>query len=139
MKTMVENSLITQELAKVSLGLFGFLLCLLLIMPNIMAADTPTMEQGVNIQQLTSGQATVWAKTDRAAQLMVEYAYNEKFQGSVVLPGEYTSEKTHFTARQDLVGLPETAGKIVYVKVWFEDWKHYTKSDAVIRYFYTLS
>lgn len=39
--------------------------------------------------------------------MMVEYAFNEQFTDATSIRGPYAMEDTDFTARQDLVGLPE--------------------------------
>jgi len=49
--------------------------------------------------------------------------------------GPYAMEGTDFTARQDLVGLPE--GKDVYDKVWFEDLTMPTAKRTVTGHFHT--
>jgi alkaline phosphatase D len=69
--------------------------------------------------------------------MMVEYAFNQEFTDSNTICGPYAMEDTDFTARQDLVGLPE--GKEVYLKVWFEDLTNaYGKSAAVNGHFHTV-
>ena len=87
----------------------------------LMAAEgsAPVMEQGIQIGDLAPGRAIVWSRADRPARMMVEYAFNEEFTDSVVVRGPYALDVSDYTARQDLVGLPE--GRDVFVKVWFED------------------
>jgi alkaline phosphatase D len=69
--------------------------------------------------------------------MMVEYALNKQFTDSTTIRGSYALKDTDFTARQDLVGLPE--GKDVYVKVWFENLTNNRgKSEPVTGHFQTI-
>jgi alkaline phosphatase D len=103
------------------------------------AADNnvPQMEQGIQIGDLAPGRAIVWSRSDRPARMFVEYAFNEQFTDATTIRGPYAMDGSDFTARQDLVGLPE--GKDVFVKVWFEDLTNARgKSEPVTGHFHTL-
>jgi alkaline phosphatase D len=105
---------------------------------NAMAADeAPLMEQGIQFGDLMLGRAMIWSRSNRAARMMVEYAFNEQFDDSQTIKGPYALESSDFTARQDLVGLPQ--GEDVYVKVWFEDLTNArAKSEPVMGHFHTI-
>ncbi|WP_442499468.1 alkaline phosphatase D family protein [Methylobacter sp. sgz302048] len=114
-------------------------LFLALAASNMAAADdgVPLMEQGIQFGDLAPGRAIVWSRTDRPARMMVEYALNEQFDDSRIIRGPYAFESTDFTARQDLVGLPQ--GSDVFVKVWFEDLTNaHAKSEPVAGHFHMI-
>lgn len=101
------------------------------------AVGVPMMEQGIQFGDLVPGRAIVWSRADRPARMMVEYAFNAQFTHSRIIRGPYALEGSDYTARQDLVGLPD--GKDVFVKVWFEDLTNYrAKSEPVIGHFHTI-
>jgi alkaline phosphatase D len=106
--------------------------------PNALAAvNAPLMEQGIQFGDLAPGRAIVWSRSDRPARMMVQYAFNQQFTQAKTIVGPYAVEGNDFTARQDLVGLPD--GKDVFVKVWFEDLTNArTKSEPVIGHFHTI-
>lgn len=113
---------------------------LLALSISAMAAETsssPLMAQGIQIGDLAPGKAVIWSRSDKPARMMVEYANNQQFTHSIVVRGPYALENTDYTARQDLVDLPE--GSEVFVKVWFEDLTNArTKSEPVIGHFKTI-
>jgi alkaline phosphatase D len=139
MKRFDKNPFKIQERIRISLGLTALPLFLALTVSSIAAADdsAPLMEQGIQFGDLAPGRAIVWSRTDRSARMMVEYAFNEQFDDSRIIRGPYALESTDFTARQDLVGLPQ--GSEVFVKVWFEDLINtHTQSEPVIGNFHTI-
>jgi len=110
---------------------------LLSLAADVSANDVPLMEQGIQIGDLAPGRAMIWSRADRPARMFVEYAFNEEFTDAKTIRGPHALEGTDFTARQDLVGLPE--GKDVYVKVWFEDLTNaHGKSEPVTGHFHTI-
>jgi alkaline phosphatase D len=135
MKRVDKNSFKNQE----RLGMTALPLFLALAATNMATADDgiPLMEQGIQFGDLAPGRAIIWSRTDRPARMMVEYALNEQFDDSRIIRGPYAFESTDFTARQDLVGLPQ--GSDVFVKVWFEDLTNaHAKSEPVAGHFYTI-
>lgn len=135
MKRVDKNSFKNQE----RLSMTALPLCLALAASNMAAADdgVPLMEQGIQFGDLAPGRAIVWSRTDRPARMMVEYALNEQFDDSRIIRGPYVFESTDFTARQDLVDLPQ--GSDVFVKVWFEDLTNaHAKSEPVAGHFHTI-
>ncbi|MFI3197380.1 MAG: alkaline phosphatase D family protein [Methylococcaceae bacterium] len=111
---------------------------LFLMATNVVASDgVPLMEQGIQIGDLAPGRAIIWSRADRQSRMIVEYAYNEQFTDAKTIRGPYAMDGTDFTARQDLVGLPE--GEDVFVKVWFEDLTNArVKSEPVTGHFHTI-
>ncbi len=104
---------------------------------NAEVSNVPLLEQGIQIGDLAPGRAMIWSRSDRAARMFVKYAFNEQFTDAITIRGPYAMEGTDFTARQDLVGLPD--GADVFVKVWFEDLTNVRgKSDEVTGHFHTL-
>lgn len=104
---------------------------------DVSAKDVPLMEQGIQIGDLAPGRAMIWSRADRPARMFVEYAFDENFTDAKTIRGPHALEDTDFTARQDLVGLPQ--GKDVYVKVWFEDLTNARgKSEPVTGHFHTI-
>ncbi len=109
----------------------------LLFSINADASDAPLMEQGIQIGDVTRGRAIIWSRADRPSRMMVEYAFNEQFTDARTIRGSYAVAESDFTARQDLVGLPD--GKDIYVKVWFEGLTNARgKSDPVTGHFHTV-
>lgn len=100
-------------------------------------AAPPIMEQGIQIGDVTSGRATIWSRADHAARMWVEYAFNPEFANSTKVRGPYALATSDFTARQDLVNLPD--GSDVYIKVWFEDLSNAREvSEPVMGHFHTI-
>ena len=114
-------------------------LLLALLAPAVVGADSglPQMQQGIQIGDLAPGRAVVWSRCDRPARMMVTYAFNPQFNDAHTVRGPYALEVSDFTARQDLVGLPE--GRDVFVKVWFEDLTNArSKSEPELGQFHTI-
>jgi len=126
-----------QKLFNFGLNFLLFPLSLIFGINIAFAGDGPKMEQGIQIGDLAPGRAMIWSRADRPSRMMVAYAFNPDFQNAVTLRGPYAMESSDFTARQDLVGLPE--GKHVYVKVWFEDLSNERNtSEPVMGHFQTI-
>lgn len=108
-----------------------------LCFPSLSVADAPQMTQGIQIGDLEGDRAIVWSRTDRPSRLMLEYALDPSFSQSTVLRGPLAMPESDFTARQDILGLPE--GREVYLKVWFEDLTNlHNKSDTASGHFRTV-
>jgi alkaline phosphatase D len=126
-----------QQRVNMAIGVVALPLALALTVSCAVAAEAPLMEQGIQFGDLSPGKAIVWSRSDRPARMMVEYAFNEQFTRSRIVRGPYALESSDFTARQDLVGLPD--GKDVFVKVWFEDLTNArSKSEPVTGRFHTI-
>jgi len=79
----------------------------------------PLITHGVQSGDVLSDRAIVWSRTDRPAQMFVEWSLDENFARSRRLPGPNALEDTDFTARLDLVDLPR--GRQIFYRVTFED------------------
>ena len=82
-------------------------------------AARPKLPAGVMSGDITADRAIVWAKTDRSARMIVEYATTESFQNARRIIGPAALEDSDFTARIDLGGLP--AGQQIFYRVVFQD------------------
>jgi alkaline phosphatase D len=137
MKRFDHNSCYIPQNLNLALSIAALPLLLTYTISNAKAAGTPLMVQGIQFGDLAPGRAIVWSRSDRPARMVVEYAFNEQFTKSRIVRGPYALEASDFTARQDLVGLPD--GKDVFVKVWFEDLTNArNKSLPVIGHFHTI-
>ena len=76
----------------------------------------PQLPYGVQSGDLSGNQAIVWARADRSARMMVEWATTESFSYPHLVRGPAALEDSDFTARVDLAGLPR--GERVF---YFED------------------
>jgi alkaline phosphatase D len=63
--------------------------------------------------------AIIWAKTDRAARMVVEYSTKESLHGATKIVGPTAFEPTDFTARVDLTDLPP--GQTIFYRVTWRD------------------
>jgi alkaline phosphatase D len=88
--------------------------------PAIITSDTerPQALQGVQFGDPGNGAVVVWSRSDRDARMLVEWSYDEQFQGVHRVVGPYALDTTDFTARQDLEGLEP--GSEVFVRVSFQ-------------------
>ncbi len=135
----LSNGCFSNSLTFNRLKLVSFALALAILVPAFAVPEIgkPQMEQGIQIGDLASGRAIVWSRADRPARMMIEYAFNERFENARLIRGPFALAKSDFTTRQDLIGLPD--GTDVYVKVWFEDLTNTkNKSDIVIGSFHTI-
>ncbi len=138
MKRLNQNFCKIPQHLSLAAGLAALPLFLALSVTNVLAAsDVPLVEQGIQFGDPAPGRAIVWSRADRPTRMMVEYAFNEQFNNSKIIRGPYALESSDFTARQDLVGLPE--GSEVFVKVWFQDLTNArVKSEPVTGHFSTI-
>jgi alkaline phosphatase D len=80
----------------------------------------PVIPYGASAGDVTGSRAIVWSRADRPARMLVEWATTESFANpwrATVRPD--ATEKTGFTARVDLSGLPP--GQRIFYRVRFED------------------
>jgi len=79
----------------------------------------PQFSDGIQIGDPLADRAIVWARTDRPARLIVEYAAAEDPRNARRVRGPEASAASDFTVRMDLRNLP--AGQTITLRVWFED------------------
>jgi alkaline phosphatase D len=73
----------------------------------------PQLPSGVQAGDLAGDRAILWARADRPARMMVEWATSETFADATSLVGPAALDETDFTAKLDLTGLP-LGQQIVY-------------------------
>lgn len=88
---------------------------------NILRAATslPALPHGVMTGDARSDSAVLWARADRPARMIVEYATTESFKDARRLVGPAALPETDFTARVILADL--APGQDVFYRVSFED------------------
>ena len=79
----------------------------------------PGLPYGVQTGDLAGDRAILWARADRPARMMVEWATTEAFDDARVVRGPAALEDTDYTARIDLAGLP--LGQRVFYRVVMVD------------------
>ncbi|MGH6904236.1 MAG: alkaline phosphatase D family protein, partial [Geminicoccaceae bacterium] len=79
----------------------------------------PSLPYGVQSGDLARDRAIVWARADRPARMMVEWATTEAFDDVSVTRGPAALEDTDFTAKVDLAGLP--LGERIFYRVTMVD------------------
>ncbi|MCE2899698.1 MAG: alkaline phosphatase D family protein [Gemmatimonadaceae bacterium] len=66
----------------------------------------PVMPSGVQVGDVLQDRAIVWGRTDRPANLVVEWATNERFRNARRIAGGVARAASAFTSHVDLHGLP---------------------------------
>jgi alkaline phosphatase D len=89
--------------------------------PAVIARDAarPAFPSGVQSGDVQDGRGIVWARSDRAARMWVEWSTTASFAQTQRVRGPHALEATDFSARLDLAGLP--AGQHVFYRVQWED------------------
>src|SRR5262245_42090919 len=88
--------------------------------PAIIAAEDerPQARQGLHFGDPSNGSVVVWSRSDRPARMLVDWSYDERFQGAYRLVGPHALETTDYTARQEIGGLEPWSD--VFVRVSFQ-------------------
>jgi alkaline phosphatase D len=79
----------------------------------------PVVTDGVASTLVGEDAAVIWARADRAARLLVEYATSDTFRGARRVLGPSVTESSDFTGRVHLADLPR--GQRVFYRVSFQD------------------
>lgn len=79
----------------------------------------PQLSSGIQFGDVGRDRAIVWARSDRAARMWVEWDTSERFANPRKVRGPWATESSDFTSRIDLQGLP--AGQQLFVRVQYED------------------
>ena len=87
--------------------------------PSLAALDRPVIGHGVQSGDIGADGGVVWARVDRPARMIVDFATTESFKDARRVVGPAALDVTDFTARAVLQGLP--AGQDVFYRVQFED------------------
>ncbi len=83
------------------------------------AGARPVVTDGVASTLVGEDAAVVWARADRAARMVVEYATSDTFAGARRVAGPAALESSDFTARVQLTDLPR--GQRLFYRVLFQD------------------
>jgi alkaline phosphatase D len=106
--------------------------------PAVITSDRmrPGLPYGVQSGDLAGDRAILWARADRPARMMVEWATIEAFDDARMVRGPAALEHTDYTARIDLAGLP--LGQRVFYRVVMVDLAdHELASEPVAGSFWT--
>jgi len=96
----------------------------------------PKLPYGVQTGDLLGDRAIVWAKTDRPARMVVDWATTEGFKDANTVVGPSALEDSDHTAKLDLAGLPR--GQRIFYRVRMVDLGDLeTESEPVIGSFLT--
>jgi alkaline phosphatase D len=89
--------------------------------PAVITSDAlrPGVPYGVQSGDLAGDRAILWARADRPARMMVEWATTESFADARAVAGPATLEDADFTAKLDLAGLPP--GQKIHYRMRFID------------------
>jgi alkaline phosphatase D len=79
----------------------------------------PSVTDGVASTLVGEDAAVIWARADRAARMLVEYATSDTFRNARRVLGPSVTEHSDFTARVHLADLPR--GQRVFYRVSFQD------------------
>jgi alkaline phosphatase D len=82
----------------------------------------PTIPYGVASGDITSEAAILWSRSDRPAQLLVEYATTESWRHARRIVGPAALAESDFTVKLDLTDLP--AGQQIFYRITFQDLAH---------------
>jgi alkaline phosphatase D len=96
----------------------------------------PHLPYGVQSGDLAGDRAIVWARADRPARMVVEWATTESFDDARLIRGPTTLEDSDYTTRLDLAGLPP--GERVFYRITMVDLAdHKLVSEPVAGSFWT--
>jgi alkaline phosphatase D len=92
-------------------------------MPHLSrAADRPMVTHGVQSGDVGADGGVVWARADRASQMLVEVSTTESFSNARALPPIPALPERDFTAKMLLENLP--GGQDIFYRVRFRDLAH---------------
>jgi alkaline phosphatase D len=89
--------------------------------PAVITSESirPSLPYGVQSGDLAGDRAILWARADRPARMMVEWATTESFADARTAAGPAALEDSDLTARLDLAGLPP--GQKIHYRIRFVD------------------
>lgn len=99
--------------------------------------SAPQVTHGIQVGDPRADRAIVWARADRSARMVVEYAPTEDFIDIRRVSGPAVTAASDFTGRVDLKNLK--AGQTYFVRVRFEDRDGRTLSEPAQGSFRTAS
>lgn len=83
------------------------------------AADRPQISCGIQSGDVSAGSAVVWARADRAAQVVIECSTVESFSNIVAVRSGETLPDRDFVAKLAIDGLP--SDQDIFYRVWLAD------------------
>ncbi|MDB4972722.1 MAG: alkaline phosphatase [Myxococcaceae bacterium] len=88
--------------------------------PSVIApeASRPVLAQGLQIGDVVGERALIWSRSDRPAQLSVEWDTSPRFGNPRRVRGPHALESSDFTARVDLTELPRD--REIFVRASFQ-------------------
>lgn len=91
------------------------------LVPAVLASvkDRPQLTDGVQSGDLLGDRAMVWSRSDRPARMVVEWDTTSMFRNPRRLVSPLADQRSDFTARVELSGLP--ADQAIFYRVHFED------------------
>lgn len=92
--------------------------------PAIITAERlrPQLPGGIQAGDVTDSRAVLWSRTDRPAELLIEWATSESFRDRRAVRGPAALGANGFTAQIDVAGLP--SDEQVFYRVRFESLEH---------------
>ena len=89
--------------------------------PAVIASvkDRPKMTDGVQSGDLQGDRAMVWSRSDRPSRMVVEWDTRSMFSNPRRTVSLLADQRTDFTARVELTGLP--TDQAIFYRVFFED------------------
>ncbi|MGO4303868.1 alkaline phosphatase D family protein [Cupriavidus sp. RAF12] len=87
--------------------------------PAVMASGRPGLPDGIQLGDPSDDGLVVWARADRQARMVVEYATDASFRNAARISGPLAGSEADFTARTLLTGL--SPGQSYFVRVAFEN------------------
>ena len=96
----------------------------------------PRLPYGVQSGDLAGDRAIIWARADRPARMMVEWATTERFADARLVRGPAALEDTDFAVKLDLAGLPP-GERVFYRVVMIDLADHKLASEPVAGSFWT--
>lgn len=96
--------------------------------PAVVTAERhrPLLPSGIMAGDIDGDRAVIWSRSDRPAQMLVEWSTTEAFRDVHRVTGEVALPESDHTARVELAGLPH--GQTIFYRVQFQD-----VGDAAVR------
>ncbi|MQA04240.1 MAG: alkaline phosphatase [Streptosporangiales bacterium] len=83
--------------------------------PALVRGGRPALTHGVQSGDVGATSATVWARSDRPARMLVEVSLDPEFTRSRTLPGAHLGEDSDYTGKTRLTALPP--GRDVHYRI----------------------
>lgn len=121
-----------REFLRSSVGASGAL-----AFPAILRAQdaAPAVTSGVQFGDVQNGRAVVWAQASRPAQMLVEWATNERFDDSKFAAPDFALNANGLCAKVLLAELPP--GQTIFARTRFKDPASRAVSDPIVGHFRT--